>query len=174
MAGDQGAPTDASSVIYIAKCDAFGQIARCIQLLVLPPAVWREAVEAGEAIGAPEVIRIRKASEAGLLQRRELNREEGRLAHTLAESEHLGAGESQVLAMARAVGRCVVDEGRASRVAKALGVTPIPTLLLPVLGYPSGRIEGGEALELVKRLAVVTGVRAEVVFAIEQALLGGI
>ena len=166
-------PTDASSLICIAKCDAFVEIAPCVETMLVPPSVWAEAVEAGERIGAAEVSEIRAAEAAGSVRRIGLDAQQTRLARALANSERLGKGESEVLALGRQDGRCIVDEGRASRVAASMGIAAVPTLLLPVIGYREGRMDLAEAFGLVRRLAVVAGARAEVVFAIEQALKGG-
>src|SRR5438552_1395668 len=103
-------PADASSLIYIAKCDAFDEVARCVSHFLITPSVWEEPVEAGERIRAPEVSRIRKAHRSGLLRRIPLNEDEMKVARSWAKTYRLGRGESEVLAVARRVGRCVIDE----------------------------------------------------------------
>jgi predicted nucleic acid-binding protein len=173
MKEEEAHPADASSLIYLAKCDAFTDLERFLPGLLVPPAVWEEAVEAGERIGAPDVTALRRAFDRGFLRRIGLRPAEARRAATLAETHRLGRGESEVLTMGRRFAWCVVDEGRASRVAATLGVATLPTLLLPVLGHRSGRMDAGEAMKLVRRLAVVAGARAEAVFAIEAELSGG-
>jgi predicted nucleic acid-binding protein len=163
-------PADASTIIYIAKAAAFGEVALCVPRLLIPPAVWHEAVVEGDRIGAFEVPRIRAARTAGTLQAVDLSASETRLAATIAAQHRLGRGESEVLAVGNRTGGCVVDEGRASRVARALGLAPVSTLLLPVLGVRSGRLQSDEALGLLGRLAAVTGARVDVVQRIEQEL----
>src|SRR5207342_3321411 len=127
-------PVDASTIIYIAKADAFEDVGRVISTLLVPAAVWREAVVEGERIGAFEVPRIRAAEVAGVIKRVELSAAEQRAAQGIADEHGLGKGESEVLAVAQRLGRAVVDEGRASRVAHLLGVSAVSTLLLPVVG----------------------------------------
>lgn len=163
-------PADASTLIYIAKADAFDDAADCATRLLVPPSAWREAVEQGEQIGAQEVPRIRDAVESGFLHLVELGRDEEALAGTIADEHRLGLGESEVLALGRALGTVVVDEGRATRVARALGIRPISTLFLPLVGRSRGKLESTDAIALLRRLAVVTGARAETVFVIEEAL----
>lgn len=170
-APDEGVPADASSLIYIAKCDSFREVQRCAPLILVTPSVWEEAVEGGEQIGAPEAL-IRVAAETGWLQRVALEKEAARLARSIPAGERLGRGEREVLAMGRLVGRCIVDEGRAARVAASMGIASVPTLLLPALGYRSDRLDRSEAVDLMRCLAVVTGATAAVIFAAE-ALLGG-
>jgi len=167
---DQGPPIDTSSVIYLAKAGAFEDACRCVGSLRIPPAVWREAVEAGEARGAPEVAEIRVAVREGRLELATPSARIARRAREIASRHALGSGESEVLALARRGGRVIVDEARATRVAESLGLTPISTLFLPVLGVAEGRLALTAARELLHRLAGVTGARADVVLRLEQAL----
>jgi len=167
---NEGIPGDASTLIYIAKGDAFEPAHRCVPTILVPPSVWREAVAEGERIGATEVPRIRAAAELGWLRHVELSEHEEVLASTIARSDRLGSGESEVLALASRLGQALVDEGRAARVAGARGITVVSTLLLPVLGRRTGGLDEEEAIDLLRRLAVVIGPRAEVVYMIEQHL----
>jgi predicted nucleic acid-binding protein len=166
------APADASSLIYIAKADAFDAVARCVHKFLVPSAVWREAVVDGERVGAPEVPRIRAAEAAAVLERVALSASEHGLAGTIAAENRLGSGESEVLAIGLRLGHAVIDEGRASRVARALGITAISTLFLPVVGWQSSRLSRGDAMALLLHLAAVTGARSDVVQEIENELGG--
>jgi predicted nucleic acid-binding protein len=165
-------PADASSLIYIAKADAFGGVARCVARLLVPPAVWREAVVEGDRVGAAEVPRIHAAQAAGLVERVALSASEQRLAGTIAVEHRLGSGESEVLAIGRSFGHALIDEGRASRVSRALGVITVSTLFLPVVGWQSGRLSRRDAIALLRRLAAVIGARSDVVQEIEKELEG--
>jgi predicted nucleic acid-binding protein len=98
-----------------------------------------------------------------------LSKREEALAAAIAGADRLGAGESEVLALAMRIGRAIVD-GRAARVAEARGITVRSTLFLPVLGRRSGALDEEQAVELLRRLAIVIGPRAEVVYRIEQHL----
>jgi predicted nucleic acid-binding protein len=167
---EEDLPADASSLIYLAKADAFDEVALCVRTLQVPPAVWREAVEEGERIGAPEVPRIRAALEVGSLQHVALSAKQFRLAGTIASENRVGSGESEVLAVAAPGARVILDEGRASRVAQNMGLVPLPTLFLPVIGCRAGDLPFDEALDLLRRLAAVTGARTDTTLAIEQEL----
>ena len=162
-------PAD-SSLIYIAKADAFEEIMSCIDAIVAPPSVWREAVDAGEHIGAAEVPRIRDAEAQGYLLRSSLTETQGALATSIVGEHRLGRGESEVLALARPGGHAIVDEGRAARAARNLGIVPVSTLFLPVLGRRSGRLSAREAVDLLRRLAIPTGATAGAVYVIEDHL----
>jgi hypothetical protein len=163
-------PGDASTLIYLAKADVFEAAAACVSTILVPPSVWTEAVAAGERFEYPDVPRIRDALDAGWLRRIELTDEQQALAGTIASEHRIGLGESEVLAAGRSSGRAIVDEGRATRAARSLGIVPISTLFLPVLGHLGGGLDEADALSLLRRLAVVTGARAETVFAIEAHL----
>ncbi|MGH3103777.1 MAG: hypothetical protein ACRDN6_06750 [Gaiellaceae bacterium] len=166
-------PGDASTLIYLAKADVFDEAARCVAKILAPPAVWREAVDDGERSGYPDVARIRQAEHDGFVRRVVLADPIASLAATIARQYGLGLGESEVLALGQAIGRAIVDDGRASKVAAALGMQPVSTLFLPVLGRRSGSLDDREALALLRRLAVAAHARAETVYAIEQFIRGG-
>src|SRR2546428_1841531 len=113
-------PGDASTLIYLAKARAFADARTCIEGIVVPPSVWREAVEDGERLSYPDVPRIRAAAENGFLSRVELDDAARALAGAIATGHRLGVGESEVLALGRNAGRALLDDGRAARVASAL------------------------------------------------------
>lgn len=163
-------PGDASTLIYLAKADAFKEARACVEGIIVPPSVWQEAVEGGERIHAPEVERINQAFSDGFLRRVGLPSELEALAETIRSQHRLGRGESEVLAVGTRSGRAIVDEGRATRVAASLGIVAISTLFLPVLGLRSGRLERGQASALLRRLVVATGATAEVLLELEQHL----
>ncbi len=165
-------PGDASTLIYLAKADAFAEASVCIGTILVTPSVWREAVEEGDRIGAPEVGRIREAAERGLVRRVELSAGAGAEAEAIRASHRLGLGESEVIALGRASGWAIVDEGRASRVARSLGIRTLSTLFLPVMGHRRGQLARQEAVALLRRLAVVANASAEAVLAIERHLGG--
>src|SRR5712691_5998002 len=98
-------PGDASTLIYLAKADAFGEARRCLERIVVPPAVWREAVEDAEQLAYPDVPRIRRAEDEGFVLRVELDDELQAVAGTIATEHRLGVGESEVLALGLRRGR---------------------------------------------------------------------
>lgn len=160
-------PGDASTLIYLAKADAFPEAQRCIAGISVPPSVWREAVEDAERLDYPDVPRIRAAAAEDFIARVELDDAAQALAGAIATEHRLGLGESEVLALGYDTGHALLDDGRAARVASSLGITPASTLFLPVLGYRDGELDRGAALDLLRRLSIVTGARAETVYEIE-------
>jgi hypothetical protein len=163
-------PADASSLIYLAKADAFDIAGRVMKPMLAPPSVWREAVLAGEEVGAAEVPRIVLAERQGLVRRIDLSDSEQRLATAIATQNRLGSGESEVLTVTPAGALAIVDEGRATRVARSRGITPISTLFLPIIGRDAGDLDHGQAVDLLRRVAAVIGVRSDVTLALEQEL----
>src|SRR5262245_47953603 len=120
-------PADASCLIYLARIDGFARAARCVDALLVGPAVWREAVEDGERFGYEDAQRIRDAEERGFVRKVALDAENSVLAGDLATNWRLGLGESEALALGRERRRAVVDDGRAAKVAVTVGIEPIST-----------------------------------------------
>jgi predicted nucleic acid-binding protein len=165
-------PGDASTLIYLAKVNAFGEAAQCVARILVPPSVWREAVEEGEQAGYSDVTAIRQAETDGFIRRVELSTADRTLAAAIAGQHNLGVGESEVLALGQTIGRAIVDDGRAARTAMALGIQPVSTLFLPVIRQRVGVLDEHAALALLRRLAIVANARASVVYAIERFIRG--
>jgi hypothetical protein len=75
-----------------------------------------------------------------------------------------------VLAITPIGGRAILDEGRATRVARSRGVVPISTVFLPVVGFTAGDLDAEQARELLRDIASVVGIRADVSLALERQL----
>lgn len=82
-------------------------------------------------------------------------------AREIGRAHRIGPGESEVLVVASQGSRVLLDEGRATRVAAALGFIPISTQYLPLLGLWCAAFELPEARRLLRRLSMVTGIRAD-------------
>jgi predicted nucleic acid-binding protein len=163
------APADASTLIYLAKAEAFEEVAFFLQPILAPPAVWVEAVDQGVTVGAPEVDRIREA-EKGLITKVTLTASIRRKAARLGQRHRIGRGESEVLAMAYKGDLVIVDEGRATSVALAVGLIPFSTLFLPLLGMRLDALNREQATSFLHRLAGPTGARSSTISEIEQRL----
>jgi predicted nucleic acid-binding protein len=167
---EAGPPADASSLIYLAKADAMAISAQILGPLVAVPAVWSETVVAGLRLGKPDAAKIQRAAEVGWMRRVQLTPTQEQSAGRLAAAHGLGRGESEALALAST--EVLIDEGRGTKVARQLGLLPISTLFLPVVGLQRGVLGRRGALSLLRRIAPVTGVRADAVFVIERHLGG--
>lgn len=166
---DQEIPADASTLIYLAKADVFQQVAFLAPILCTP-GVWRESVEQGRRVGATDVEAIEDAERQGLIKRTGLDAAIARKARRLATDKALGVGESEVLAMVGGGEMVLLDEGRATRVAMALGLTPISALLVPILGVWLGHLTILEARNLVRLIAVPSSVKSATLLKIELVL----
>lgn len=164
-----GIPADATCLIYLAKINGFYRAASCVDGLLVSPAVWREAVVDGARLGYSDAEHIQQAEAMGIVTRFGLDPAMEKRAANLGETWRLGHGESETLAIGMDMGRAIVDDGRASRVAEAIGLEPVSTLFLPVLGVRRG-MPLPIAFDLLHELAIVASAKAEVVFVIEEFL----
>ena len=165
----EGIPADATCLIYLAKIDGFDRAASCVDSLLVSPAVWREAVVDGARLGYTDAERIQRAETTGVITRRDLDTATEKRAANLSATWRLGHGESETLAIGMDIGQAIIDDGRASRVATTIGVEPVSTLFLPVLGVRRG-MQPTVASDLLRELAIVASAKAETVFVVEEFL----
>jgi predicted nucleic acid-binding protein len=171
MDESEDVPCDAPTLIYLAKADAFDELLpHCAMRLVVTPGVWREAVEDGEAAGYADASVIREAEMAGHVTRVELSQSEAQRASTIASAHRLGQGESETLAIATPDGHVLVDDGRASRVALAMGYVPMSTLFLPLLAVQRRSLAGRRGKGVLRRIAQAANARAEAVIDLERRI----
>ncbi len=163
-------PADATSVVYTAKADRFPTVARCLGALILPPAVWEEAVDAADH-GRPDVQRILAAEGSGFVRRALLPESVRSLSDEIERSFGLGAGESQVLAMAVSGSRqAIVDDRAARRIAVRLGIIHFRTVEIAVVGRAYGLLSLAEAQELLHALAIPAPLKAADMLALERLI----
>jgi predicted nucleic acid-binding protein len=167
MERDEEIPADATTLIYLAKARAYDVITASQLTLLVPTGVWREAVEDGEAAGYMDAAAIREAERASRVRRLELVADQEQRASEIASTHRLGQGESEALAAAEPGGRVLVDDGRATRVAQALGLTPLSTLFLPVLAARVGGMTRRDAVARLRSIATAANARAETVITLE-------
>ena len=162
---------DTSALIYLAKADAFREAHVSVGVMLAPPAVWEESVEAGIVRGLSDTEVILRAQDEGWVSTVKIAPRAESLALRLAERHRIGRGESQVLALAKRGTRVVVDDIRATRVAVALGHIPLPSVFLPVVGMREQGLSRPRAMEMLRRLARVTTISADQLARLE-AILG--
>lgn len=161
---------DASTLIYLAKARGFKEVSSWVMPMDAPPAVWDEAVVAGARIGAPDVVEIQRAQRAGLVRQVQLSAKARTRAARIREEHRLGAGESEVVAIGHEYPFVILDEGRATSAALAMGLSVVSALFLPVLAYRRGSLTPSRARQLLRRLSMVTGASAEVLQRFEEEL----
>ncbi len=165
-----GIPVDASTLIYLAKADGVAAASACFAGLLVPPAVWVEVVDAGAQRGSRDVDRVRAAAETGLVNRHALPAPLLTRSRKLAARFGLGAGESEVLALGTVHGVVLLDEHRAARAGKALGITTIETIVVPALCVYARTLPRQAAIELMHEIARHTFVRAEMLLRVERLI----
>jgi predicted nucleic acid-binding protein len=165
-----GIPADSSSVIYLAKAGGLAVASARFGPLLMAPAVWTEVVVAGGRAGRTEVATIEQAVDAGHVRRTAFNSTLRKSAHQLAHQFGLGAGESEVLALGPGFELVLIDEHRATRAARAMGVWSIETALVPALCVQADVLDAAAALELLDAIGRHTKVRAELVFRVRQLI----
>ena len=136
----------------------------------MPPAVWAEVVVAGLRAGRTEVAAVEKAVEDGHVQQAVFGGAMRKRAHRLAQQFGLGAGESEVLALGHDHELVLIDEHRATRAARVLGVCSIETALVPAFCVQTGVLDAATALELLDAIGRHTKVRAELVIRVRQLI----
>ncbi len=154
-------PIDASCAIYLAKADGLTAASAALGPMLMPPSVWFEVVVQGERRAAPELQSIRRSVAAGALVPGRLDKAEIALARRIAADFNLGAGESEVLALGRRSDVVLVDDHRATRAGRTLGILTLETLMIPVLCRERGTLDGREASLLLEQIALQMDVSAE-------------
>ncbi len=165
-----GIPADSSAIIYLAKAGGLAAASARFGPLLMAPAVWAEVVVAGARAGRAEVAAIEQAVETGYVQRAALDSALRKRAHKLAHQFGLGAGESEVLALALGFELVLLDEHRATRAARALGVWSIETALVPAFCVQANVLDAAAALELLDAIGRHTKVRVELVTRVRQLI----
>lgn len=148
-----GTPVDASSLIYLAKASALRVAAGYLGTLLVPPAVWRETVEAGERRGSPDAAAVRIALEHGVVRQLPLVHGERERADRLARAFGIGAGESEVLTLGGEREVVLLDEHKATRAAGHLGILSVRTIVLPGLCVQAGLLDRSGAFALLDELS---------------------
>jgi predicted nucleic acid-binding protein len=166
----RGVPADSSAIIYLAKAGGLAAAHSRFGPLLMPPAVWAEVVIAGLRAGRTEVAAVEKAVENGHVQKAALDGTVRKRAHKLAQQFGLGAGESEVLALGHACELVLIDEHRATRAARVLGVCSVETALVPAFCVQAGVLDAAAALELLDAIGRHTKVRVELVIRVRQLI----
>ena len=156
--------------MYLAKAAGLAAAYARFWPLLMPPAAWAEVVTAGVRAGRAEVAAVEKAVADGYVQRAALDAALRRRAHKLELQFGLGAGESEVLALGPGFELVLIDEHRATRAAKALGVSSLETAFVPALCAQAGVLDAKAAHELLNAIARHTKVRAELAIRARQLI----
>jgi len=117
---------NSTPLIYLSKVGLIGSLAEIFEI-VITRSVYREVVIEGRKVGAPEVESIERLISKGKI----VIRDDPKEAMLLAETFRIGRGEASVLSLvAKENAVAIIDDEKARRVGKALGVRVHGTLFL--------------------------------------------
>jgi predicted nucleic acid-binding protein len=147
---------DATALIYLAKADRIDVAASITGPLLVPPAVWDEAVRVGSLHGHDEVAEIYRARAKGTVVQLGEDEEVEADATAFALTLGLGRGESEALAAARdRGGQAIIDERRATNAAQWLDIPVVRTALLAEHGMGLGTLDYEAARDLLEAVVAV-------------------
>lgn len=173
MGPDEGTPTDASSLIYLAKAGGVASAHACLGVLLLPPTVWHEVINRGEQRGAPELEAMRTAIDKHQVTATPLERRDRQRAMRLQQTLRLDAGECEVLVLGASNSSVLMDDLRATRAALAIGLRVVPALAVPELALRAGALDRVGALSLLNAIAHASAARASLVAEIARMIEEG-
>lgn len=153
--------SDASPLIYFAKMNALELLAQVLGPVSIPPAVYRETVEAGRRLREPDANRIAKAVEGQILARLTLTGQETLLADRISADPRLGRGECEVIACA-ALRRfkALLHDKKARRIASAYNVPTMQAADVLFLALLRRHISLKKFKILLRHLAALTGINS--------------
>ena len=133
--------TNTTPLIALAQCDLFPLLHTLFGQVLMPPAVHREVVSEGD--GRAGAAETQSAVADGWLVMQELQESAAEDARGLQQAFLLGDGESEVLALARQQPTDVIllDEARAVRCAREMGLPVLRTVGLLLQAKAQGHLE---------------------------------
>ncbi|HID63803.1 MAG TPA: hypothetical protein EYP49_13850 [Anaerolineae bacterium] len=151
--------SDASPLIYSAKMNKLEFLVRVVGTVAIPPAVYQEAVDAGQRHRRPDADHIAAAIKEQMIVRLELTAQEAhQLTSRLSTDPRLGAGECEVIACAahRSL-KALLHDKKARRAAAAQGVRTIQLADVLFLALLRRHVSLSEFKNLLHDLAILVG-----------------
>lgn len=145
---------DSSSLILLAKLEWLGKLAGQYERVLIPAAVFEEVVGTGKNKKTFfDALLVEKRVQEGALVVKTVKSPEA--TEELMETFGLGLGESETLALAleSKAGVVALDDGKAMKAARVLGLPFITTLTFVLQLLFSGNIRAPEATQTVNKLA---------------------
>jgi predicted nucleic acid-binding protein len=143
--------SDAGPLIWLSKCSILNLLNKLYAEVMIPEAVYEEAVTRGIEKGYTDAQLIRRAIEEGWIKVlrpsgqfiERVKAEEVRLSTDLGEGER----EAMALALEKRTTVFLTDDEDAHRTGKALGLEPKGVLYLLLKGVKDGHIDKEKATE---------------------------
>ena len=155
---------DASALIALTKIGRLRLLPEVYGEGAIAPAVRREVVEKGRAVGAPEVRQIERAIEEQWIREVRLTVAEKKMARQMVTGARLGQGESESLALARYRNWTVVlDDKEARWLAETAGVEYLGTAGVLLEALVAGRFDYDELQDAAADLGKVLWLSPDVV-----------
>ncbi len=126
--------------------------------IIIPAEVYNETIEAGLLSGSSFIkenaLEIKKLVEEKFVEIRELKNEGIKVRNNISNDLSLGESSAIALAVQENIKNILIDEKRATIVAKELKLVSQPISALPILAYRKKWINKEEAVELLDELLV--------------------
>ena len=150
---DRVVVSDSTPLIYLAKIGRLDVIKNVFGEILIPEAVFCEAVTQGKALNMSDASIIEMAVGVWIIKER-IQPEVEAAYRFLDSNTRLGSGEKEALKLCkqRNAGYFVVDDKEARRVSRMLNVKPIGTCGIILQACRQGSITSGEALQMLDEL----------------------
>lgn len=165
--------SNASPLITLSKIGQLGLAKRLYGRVLIGPATKVEAIDRGQALGAPDVATMTHALAEGWLESVGLSQPQAREVAGLMRSHRIGPGEAEALILARDLNATVLlDDKEARAIANAWNLSLAGTLLVLYEGYARRALTETEFLQAIRdagtHLWIHPDVIAELVKRIEK------
>lgn len=156
------AVSDSKPLIYLAKIGRLDLLNGVFKRIIVPEAVFNEAVTQGKALNMIDAFIIEKAVGDWIIVERVEPEVEAEY-HFIDTNTRLGTGEKEALKLCKQLRALyfIADDREARRVSRILNIKPVGTLGILVKAYRQGLITKAEALQTLEAL-MKTGFRMSV------------
>jgi len=147
------AVSDSTPLIYLAKIGRLSLLKGVFKRVIVPEAVFDEAVAQGKALSMIDAFIIEKAVGDWIIVER-VEPEVDAEYHFIDTNTRLGTGEKEALKLCKQLGALyfIADDREARRVSRILNIRPVGTLGVLVEAYRLGLIIKVEALQTLEDL----------------------
>ena len=143
---------DASPLIALGKIERIELLSELYDQVLITPWVWEEAVSVGKAMGARDAALVEKAARESQLTKIRLSPAETELAEQLKQTG-TGAGEAEVLAVAkRRAALAILDDKAARAAAVGMEIDHVGTAGVLFESFIRRLIDYEQLLELMEKL----------------------
>ena len=146
---------DSSSMIILAKLNRLYILLKLYKEILITQGIYKETVEEGIAINAPDAKLIEKAVQINEIKIVELNSKYVKFSDELKETYvQLGIGESDAIALAlqEKQKRIIIDEKSGRQICKLYKIKSIGTLRVILEAYEKNIIKEQELKDIIKEI----------------------